>query len=96
MLYFAEQKKQLIEMQYPELFDIAVCMEVSTHLFMLNMLCKTKDKKYRESELTSIKCVKRNYRNYVTENRFEKRLAWIVSHGLYPLYKMAIRMKYHR
>lgn len=96
MIYFAEQKKQLIERYYPELLDMAVCMEVSTHLFMLNMFCKTTDEKYRMDELKSIKCIKHNYKRYVTKNRFEKKLAWIVAHGLYPLYKKAIRFKYYR
>ena len=96
MLYFAEQKKQMIEMYYPELLDMALCMEIDMHLFMLNMLCKTKDPKYHKDEQKRIKYVKNNYKNYHTNNKFEKRMAWIVSHGLYPLYKRAIRLKYYR
>lgn len=94
MLYFAEQKKQLIEMYYPELLDMAICMELGMHLFMLNMLCKTKDPKYRKDEQKSVAYVKSNYKNYRTNNKFEKRLSWIVAHGLYPLYRIVIRLKY--
>jgi len=93
MLYFAEQKKALIEKHYPELLDLATNMELGMHLFMLNMLCKTTDPKYRKDEQKSIEYVKKNYKNYHTNNSFEKRMAWIVSHGLYPLYKWAFRMK---
>lgn len=96
MLYFAEQKKRKIEAYYPELLHKAVCMEVSTHLFMINMLCKTKDSKYREEENKSTAFIKQHYGQYFTCNKFEKRLAWIVTHGLYPLYKWAVRMKYYR
>lgn len=96
MLYFAEQKKQLIEKRYPELLDKAICMEVSTHLFMINMLCKTKDEKYREAERNSILYIKKHYKQYSTYNQFERRLSWIVAYGLYPLYKWVVRMKYFR
>lgn len=96
MLYFAEQKKQLIRKHYPELLDKAICMEVSTHLFMLNMLCRTKDTKYQADEGKSIQYVKENYRKYTTDSKFEKRLAWIVAHGMYPIYKKFIGMKYDK
>lgn len=96
MLYFAEQKKQMIEMYYPELLDMAICMELGMHLFMLNMLCQTKDPKYRKDEQKSIAYVKSNYKKYHTNNKFEKRLSWIVAHGLYLLYKIAIRLKHRR
>ena len=96
MLYFAEQKKQIIEARYPELLDKAVCMEISTHLFMLNVLCKAKSNEYADDERKSIEYVKKHYNQYSTQNPFEKRLSWIVAHGLYPLYKWAVRMKYYR
>lgn len=94
MLYFADLKKQKIEQLYPDLIDKAICMEVSTHLFMLNMLCKTTDPKYREAEKKSIKVVIDNYKKYVSKNKFEKKLSWIVAHGMYPIYKKFIQMKY--
>lgn len=95
MLYFAEQKKRTIEAHFPELLDEAICMEVSTHLFMLSALCKTKEKKYRAAEQKSINYIKKHYRKYTTNNRFEKRLVWFVVHGLYPVYKQAVRLKYY-
>lgn len=96
MLYFAEQKKLLIEKHYPELLEKAINMEISTHLFMLNMLCKSNGSKYRDAELKSIQYVKCHYKTYFSVHKFEKRLAWIVAHGLYPLYKLLVRMKYYR
>ena len=96
MLYFAQQKKKLIENNYPELLSEAINMEVGMHLFLLNMLCKTNDIMYRNDTNDSIKFVKNNYKNYHTNNGFEKKLAWIVAHGLYPLYKALVRLKYHR
>lgn len=96
IIYFSEQKKKAIEANYPELIDKAICMEISTHLFLLNILCKTNDKRYRDYEKSSIRFVKENYKKYITPNKFEGRLAWIVAHGLYPVYKMLIRLKYYR
>lgn len=96
MLYFAEQRKKMVEIYFPELLDKAICMELGMHLFMLNMLCKTKDSKYNKDETNSISFVKNNYKNYFTNNKFEKRMAWIVAHGLYPVYKVFYRFIYCR
>lgn len=96
MLYFAEKKRKIIEEQYPELSEMAVSMEVSTHLFLLNILCRTSEKKYKKIWKKSVQFVRQNHRNYTSANRFEKRLFWIVTHGLYPLYKVAVRLKYCR
>lgn len=96
MLYFAEQRKRMVETYYPKLLDRAICMELGMHLFMLSMLCKTKEPKYRMDEIKSVSYVKSNYKNYFTNNKFEKKFAWIVAHGLYPIYKMVFRLKYCR
>lgn len=96
MVYFAEQKKKTIETYFPELMDKAICMEVSTHLFLLNVLCGTTDKKYRENERNSIRLVRQYYKKYATDNKFERHMATIVAWGLYPVYKWLFRVKFGR
>lgn len=96
MLFFAEKKKEYIEKNCPELLDSAINMEVSTHLFFLDVLCRTKDKKYLPARKTSIQAVRSNYRNYRTANSHERKMSWIVAHGLYPLYHWVWGFKYDR
>lgn len=96
MLYFAKRKKEMVLATYPQLSNHVVNMEVSTHLFFLEALCRTTDKKYRKYQQESVALVRRWYRQYSPLNRHERDFAKIVRYGLYPLYKWAIRIKNHR
>ncbi len=59
-----------------------------THIFFLEALFRTKDKKYKEDELASIAFVKKNYKNYNCRNKHERQMAKIIRLGLFPLYKL--------
>jgi hypothetical protein len=96
MLYFCDRKKEIIFQQFPELSEKLITMEVSTNLFFLDVLCRTKEKKYRVFQKRSIKLVKSYYSRFYSINKHERQVAWIVAHGLYPLYKAFIRLKYYR
>lgn len=95
MLYFCERKKEIIQRDFPELSDRLITMEVSVHLFFLEILCRTTDTKYREAQKASIQVVKRYYRDFECMNRHERVMARIVAYGFYPIYKRVIRMKYY-
>ena len=96
MLYFAERKKEIVNSNFPELKEKLITMEVSAHLFFLEILCRTCDKKYKKAQDDSILLVKKFYRVFQCINQHERRIAWIVAHGLYPLYKWVVRLKYYR
>ena len=96
MLYFCNRKKELICAHYPQYMEHAHNMEVRTNLQFLDVLCRTTDKKYEKIQQESIHLVRRLYPYHKPINHHHKRLAWIVKHGLYPLYKRAVRMKYYR
>lgn len=96
MLYFMECKKKLIRENFPQYIEEAYNMEVRTHLQFLQVLCRTNDKKYKALQKPSIDTVRRLYKYHKPINSHHKKLAWIVSHGLYPLYKMAVRFRYYR
>jgi len=95
MLFFCEQKKEIIEKDFPELIDRLVTMEVSVHLFFLEILCRTTDAKYKPAQRASIRVVKKNYRIFECMNKHERKMAWIVAHGFYPVYKLLVRIKYY-
>jgi glycosyltransferase involved in cell wall biosynthesis len=95
MLYFCELKKEIIERDFPELTDKLVTMEVSVHLFFLEILCRTTDAKYKPAQKASIQIVKKYYRVFQCMNRHERQMARIVAYGLYPIYKRLVRLKYY-
>jgi len=95
MLYFCERKKELIADRYPQYIEPAYNMEVRTHLQFLDVLCRTNDKKYKDMHRESVKTIRRLYKYHTPINDHHKKLAWIVVHGLYPLYKKAVRLKYY-
>lgn len=96
MLYFCERKKEIIASEYPQYMDQMHNTEVRTNLQMLDILCRTKEKKYRPLQKQCIATVRRLYAYHEPINEHHKLLAWVVAHGLYPLYKWAVRMKYYR
>lgn len=96
MLYFCERKKEIVNQYFPEFSEELITMEVSAHLFFLDALCRTQDKKYSEAQKNSIKLVKKYYRQFKCVNQHECKMARIVAHGLYPAYKKAVYFKYYR
>ena len=96
MLYFCERKKEVIADKYPQYIEHAHNMEVRTNLSLLQVLCSTTDKKYKEIQNKCIYTVRKLYKYHKPINAHHKKLAWIVAHGLYPLYKFAVRLKYYR
>ena len=96
MIYFCDRKKEIITYRYPHCIERMYNMEVRTHLQFLEVLCRTNDKKYSDTHKESVQTVRRLYQYHKPINAHHKRMAWIVAHGLYPLYKKTVRIKYYR
>ena len=96
MLYFLERKKQAILTVCPQYADLVNNMQVRTNLQLLAVLCSTKDKKYNKLQRDCIKTVKKLKAYHTPVNEHHKKLTWIVTHGLYPFYKIAVRLVYYR
>lgn len=96
MLYFCDRKKDLIAEHYPQYMEQAHNMEVRTNLQLLDVLCRTTEKKYKGLQRQCVDTVRRLYAYHRPINEHHRQLAWIAAYGLYPLYKMAVRMKYYR
>lgn len=94
MLYFSDRKKELVAANCPQYMDQARNMEVRTNLQMLDLLCRTTDRKYRQLQRQCVDRVRRLYPYHIPINDHHKMLAWVVIHGLYPLYKLVYRHKY--
>lgn len=96
MIYFSDLKMQYIQENFPDLMELAKDMEVSTHLFFLEVLCRTNDKQYKNDQKNSIRIVRKRFFKYHPINKHEKKMAALVACGLYPIYKKAFRLKYCR
>lgn len=96
MLYFFEKKKAYITENLPQYTDNLYQAEVCVHLRLLDAMCSTDDKKYRPLQKRCIKTVRALRTYYKPINRHHEQLVWIVSHGLYGIYKTLVRMKYYR
>lgn len=93
MIYFCERKKEIVNALFPEISDKLINMEVSTHLFFLETLCRTYDKKYRKDIRNSIRLVRKYYKVYVPLNNHEKQFSKIVYFGFYSMYKLLLNTK---
>lgn len=96
MLYFCERKKEILKAEFPQYTEQGNNMEVRTNLELLQVMCSTTDKRYRDVRKGCVKTVRRLYAYHKPANPHHKKLVWIVVHGLYPLYKLAVRLKYYR
>lgn len=96
MLFFSDRKRELIAEKYPEYIEKAYNMEVRTNLQFLDVLCKTTEQKYGAVQRQCVDTVRRLYKYHRPINDHHKMLAWVVAHGMYPLYKWAVRLKYYR
>lgn len=97
MLYFMERKKEYLAIHYPQYADQTRNMEVRTLLSFLDVLCSAKGtKKNKELQKQSIQAVRQLRQYHKPMNRHHKQLIWIVVHGLYPIYKILIRLKYYQ
>lgn len=95
MLYFVEKKKEIINKDFPELSNLLMSMEVRVNLMFLEILCRTTNKKYKQAQKNSINLVRRFYSSFDCKDKHKQRMAWIVTHGFYPLYKLAVRLKHY-
>ncbi len=96
MIFFCDLKMKYIRENMPELLDEAKNMVVRTHLLFLQVLCRTMDKKYRKVQKQSVQTVRKMHSYYRPINDHHKKLVWLVSHGMFPLYKWVYRMKFKK
>ena len=73
MIYYCERKKELLGIE-GNIYDSQINnMEVRTRLQLLDLLCSTTDKKYKNLQKESIKIIRNLYSDYIpTNNHFKK------------------------
>lgn len=96
VLHFAERKKELITEYFPEYEAEMKNMLVRANLIMLQLLCKTNDKKYKKDIRKCIKKVKKLKKYYIAKRKTDKRFFVIVIYNLYTFYRIYHNFKYKR
>ncbi|MBQ4573418.1 MAG: glycosyltransferase family 2 protein [Clostridia bacterium] len=96
ILYFANQKQELINKYFPELQAEANNMVVKANLSMLNLFCRTNDKKYKKDIKQCIKTVKKLKKYFVPVIPIDKKMFLIVVNNLYGFFRIYYKLKYKR
>lgn len=87
ILYFAERKMKTVEERYPQYTELAKNVWVKANMALLQNLCKTKDKRYREDEKRCIRAVMENKKYFIPVSRWNRRWFFIITHRMYGVYK---------
>ena len=95
MLYFCEKKKELVFARCPQYEKEALNMEARVCLQVLELLCSTVDRKYKSLQKECVKNVRKLRAYHKPINQHYKQLEWIVTHGLFQVYKNLVRRKYY-
>ncbi len=96
ILYFANRKQELVNKHFPELQAEANNMIVKANLSMLNIFCRTKDKKYKKDIKQCIKTVKKLKKYFVPVIPIDKKMFIVVTNNLYGLFRLYYNLKYKR
>ncbi len=96
ILYFANRKQELVNKYFPEFQAEANNMVVKANLSMLNIFCRTNDKKYRKDIKQCVKTVKRLKKYFVPVIPIDKKMFLIVVNNLYGLFRIYYKLKYKR
>ena len=96
VLYFFNEKKKIVDEQFPELSEKFNNKLVKAHITMLHLFCKTKEKKYNKDVKNSIKMVRKYSKYFVPAVPGEKKFFLIVKYGGYPLFRRLYWIKYRK
>lgn len=96
ILYFCDRKKELVAASCPQYTEQVCNMEARTNLQMLDLLCKTTEKKYKPLQRQCVNTVRRLRAYHKPIHKHHRMLTWITACGLYPVYKRMVRFKYYR
>ena len=96
MLCFCDLKYKYICENMPQYLEKAKDMVVRTNLIFLDVLCRSADRRYTNTQRQCVKIIKKFRKHHRPINGHYKKLEHIVVCGLYPVYKFVFRLKYSR
>lgn len=96
ILYFAERKVELIKNEYPQFEDKTHNLLIKANMALLSNLRKANWTQYRRQERECIATIKQLKGYFRPAIEFDKRWFFIITHHLYPAFKLLYKVKYSR
>lgn len=94
ILYFASEKFNAVEKDFPHLISLAKNVLVKANISMLQVFLNVKGKKYKKDIKACIKVVKRNKKYFIPSYNGDKKRFSIIKNNQYGLYKILYQFKY--
>ncbi|MBE6681319.1 MAG: glycosyltransferase family 2 protein [Ruminococcaceae bacterium] len=94
ILYFAQQKKSIIDSDFPKLSQKANNILVKASLAMLHALCNTKNKEHNKCVKECIKTVIKYRKDFIPAYIGDSKWFRIVRFHMYGLFRILYRIKY--
>ena len=95
ILELTDRKVRLTQEKFPEFAPKIKNMVLKANMTVLQNLCKTKDKKYKEIEKNCLRNVRRNKKYFISATPGNRLWFWIIVMRLYGLYKSIYRIRHH-
>lgn len=93
ILYFAERKAEIITAEFPQFRNKLPFVEAKARRALLLNLCKTNDKKYRQSRKDCLRILRKNMHLLKPESGFDKRLYFAIRFRLFWIYQWYLHRK---
>lgn len=95
ILYFLERKIAYIEAEYPCYNEKLYNLIVKIHMMLLQNMCLLTGEKWKERRKFSFAQFKKYKRYFIPATESNKKWFFILSHGLYNVYSVALWLKKH-
>ncbi len=94
ILFFAEEKYRTVQENYPQYLEKAKNMLLKAHMALLHNLCKTNDRRYRQTEKESLQAFCGYAKSYVRGSDYDRRWFLILKYRMYWLYKRYYHLRF--
>ena len=92
ILYFANEKYDIVAREYPSYLDLAKNMLVKANMACLRTMWSATDSKFRKIERQCLKLVRENASYFIPAIKIDKFMFLIIRMRLFWLYKLAMRI----
>ena len=93
ILYFANKKKEMIDISFPEFKSESNNMVIKANMALLEIYLKANERVYNKDIRDCIKTIKKLKKYFVPVTKINKLHFFVITHNLYFLYKFCYRIK---
>ena len=93
ILTVSEKKYAIIQEQFPHMLDLAKNMEIKANMNLFSLLVVRTNGEYQGLEHKLVKNIQCNRIYYVSTKKADDKIFFIITCGIYPIYRSCIRTK---